>query len=417
MAEQGRTITLQLSSEKIKDASNLRSPEQGHYSLTINPRIMIPFYARPKVALYNISFANTFANVSQTRFKNATLKVFARDMVTAAATYTVSVGDNPLTITLPDGNYTMSEVEIQIAKQMYTGDPATDGTWAYYLDHAGHLIAGDSVGSDTSYGPIKGAAHPDVPGQWGGPGIIPTENTALTFGELEQLQTLAGYKTLKKGIETTEMQKRTYKPVTIRHDPITNRIQVIQAGYVEWVKDSTLSRQLFGYDDETQLGSTTVQKWAYNSDYMISTTAAGTKTFANAFSLVQTTKHAAKIQMVRAVAMHLPGLVRSSYDRNGDETGAQVASVPIQVPPGSAQSWEAKSPLFVPIGAAGSYIETINWFLTNEDGILLDMQGGRFEATIVVSWPAAKGSDPPPSSFAARTNLSQVLQPWALPNK
>ena len=93
MAEQGRTITLQLSSEKIKDASNLRSPEQGHYSLTINPRIMVPFYARPKVALYNISFANTFANVSQTQFKNATLKVYARPMVTAAATYTVSVGD------------------------------------------------------------------------------------------------------------------------------------------------------------------------------------------------------------------------------------------------------------------------------------------------------------------------------------
>ena len=66
---------------------------------------------------------------------------------------------------------------------------------------------------------------------------------------------------------------------------------------------------------------------------------------------------------------------------------------------------------------SASYIEAINWYLTNEDGILLDMQGGRFEATIVISWPAAKGDDPPPSSFAARTNLSQVLQPWALPNK
>ena len=67
----------------------------------------------------------------------------------------------------------------------------------------------------------------------------------------------------------------------------------------------------------------------------------------------------------------------------------------------------------MPVDAAGSYIESISFFLTNEDGKELDLQGGRVEMMLALSWPSVKGEQPPPSSFAARTDIATLLQPWA----
>jgi hypothetical protein len=130
MASQGRTIVLQLSSKKTKDESNLRETEPGQFSLTLNPQIRVPFYANPKVALYNLSFTNSFKNVSRIELKNATLRVLARDLTGLSAgppdgsggyiTTVAAPPNNPLEIIIPDGNYTLSEIEIEIAKQIDT---------------------------------------------------------------------------------------------------------------------------------------------------------------------------------------------------------------------------------------------------------------------------------------------------------
>ena len=53
---------------------------------------------------------------------------------------------------------------------------------------------------------------------------------------------------------------------------------------------------------------------------------------------------AAEIDNVRSLGFHLPSLVQSSYDRNGEEKGAQVASVPIRALPGNSEAWEVQSP-------------------------------------------------------------------------
>ena len=69
MAEQGRTISFQLSTGNVDQLSNVSQTEKGHFVQVLNPPAYIPFYAEPKVALYALSFANTFANV-ETAFEN-----------------------------------------------------------------------------------------------------------------------------------------------------------------------------------------------------------------------------------------------------------------------------------------------------------------------------------------------------------
>jgi hypothetical protein len=416
MASQGRTIVLQLSSKKTKDESNLRETEPGQFSLTLNPQIRVPFYANPKVALYNLSFTNSFKNVSRIELKNATLRVLARDLTGLSAgppdgsggyiTTVAAPPNNPLEIIIPDGNYTLSEIEIEIAKQMVVGDIGTTGTWAHYLQAVSWGMFFEGPGPE-------GVASPDVPEHWGGAGIVSTEQS-FTFSELSMLLDAAKI----KQFPAAGSQARYYKPLTLRHNPNTHRIEAIQMGYVEWLQDSTLPQQLFGFED-SQLGTgnsvAVTPTWTFNPGISIGTGNNKLLMDANIMSVVQVAKDAPKLQNVRAVGFHLPSLVSSSYDRNGDEFGAQIANVPLLVPPGAAQSWEANAPLFVPINAAGSVIDRIDFFITNEDGRLLDNQGSRFEATIAISWGAVQGQAPPPSSFAARTNIQGLLQPWSDP--
>ena len=63
MAEQGRTISFQLSTGNVEQLSNVSQTQKGHFVQVLNPPAYVPFYAEPKVALYALSFANTFANV------------------------------------------------------------------------------------------------------------------------------------------------------------------------------------------------------------------------------------------------------------------------------------------------------------------------------------------------------------------
>jgi hypothetical protein len=40
------------------------------------------------------------------------------------------------------------------------------------------------------------------------------------------------------------------------------------------------------------------------------------------------------------INFHLPGLVKGSYDRNGQKGSGRVATVPITVPPGAVEQWQ-----------------------------------------------------------------------------
>eukprot|EP01048_Picozoa_sp_COSAG05_P014664 COSAG05_NODE_1681_length_4286_cov_32.661810_3_plen_158_part_00 len=73
----------------------------------LNPPAYVPFYAEPKVALYALSFSNTFANV-ETSFGNDDI-VFQYFDTTAAAYKEVS-------FKIKTGNYNRSDLEIAIAQ-------------------------------------------------------------------------------------------------------------------------------------------------------------------------------------------------------------------------------------------------------------------------------------------------------------
>jgi hypothetical protein len=126
-----------------------------------------------------------------------------------------------------------------------------------------------------------------------------------------------------------------------------------------------------------------------------------------------TANRAALIDNVRQISVHLPGLAAGSYDRNGELNGAQVASVPIRAAPGDSEAYEVSNPLWMPCTIAGSYVDSIEWYVTNEVGKRIDNQDGHMEATIVLQWPAPTGEAAPPSSFSAKTDLSRITQAWS----
>ena len=104
MANQsGRTISFQLSTSNTDKLANVSQIGDGHYMQKLNPPVPVPFYASPKVALWSLSFSNTFANVDHENFANDKLLW--------------QVGANaPVTLTIPKGNYRMSDLEIAIAQ-------------------------------------------------------------------------------------------------------------------------------------------------------------------------------------------------------------------------------------------------------------------------------------------------------------
>eukprot|EP01047_Picozoa_sp_COSAG01_P077869 COSAG01_NODE_14182_length_1486_cov_2.565970_3_plen_83_part_00 len=52
-------------------------------------------------------------------------------------------------------------------------------------------------------------------------------------------------------------------------------------------------------------------------------------------------------------------------------------------------------------------------YITNEEDKVIDLQGGRMTATVIVRWPAVTEGPVPPSSLAARTDPNIVRMPWS----
>ena len=124
MVEQGRTISFQLSTGGVDKLSNVSETEVGHFVQTLNPAPYVPFYAQPKVALYSLSFANTFTNIDSI-FKNQTLDYWYYN---GAAWVNVPV-------IIPAGNYNRTDIEIAIATQLKT----TPALWTH-LDAAAKAV-------------------------------------------------------------------------------------------------------------------------------------------------------------------------------------------------------------------------------------------------------------------------------------
>ena len=116
------------------------------------------------------------------------------------------------------------------------------------------------------------------------------------------------------------MDGRYIKPVTLRHNPQANRIEMITLGWdSEFCKGSTLVTTTLGLDDSQLPLAGTSAHWKY-----VSGKGGGTDVEIQdgALSLVNgdsdsSKQKAANIDNVRQLGFHVPTLVQSSYDRNG----------------------------------------------------------------------------------------------------
>lgn len=485
MTEQaGRSVTFQLSTSNVDDLVNVDESEEHVFTQRLNPTVQVPYYAKPQVALWSLSFANTIANIDN--------KVFNNDQVLFAyRSNFFATGDaewGTLTLTIPQGNYNLSDLEFQIAKEIKKDKPAWDALNAMaqamrvYFDPD---MTKDPI-EDTARRTVQisGVADPDIPAQWSSLGINNTP--PLTFTELQGLASQADngdgvlpavHPELKplepnelnavegtdadavyKPIDMTSAAKRYIKPVTFRYNPQLNRLEVICLGS-EIRQGSTLFTETFGFDN-TQLAMTLAMNLRndfgkLNDEYKdvksliwdptAGTALPGTPSVGNTGKWITvggdthlpvadrwtgimvpaqlltfkrgedpiTGANAAAIDNARSLSFHLPGLASGSYDRDGNESGAQVASIPIRAAPGETENWEVSTPLFMPCRVAGSEVTAIQWYVTNETGKRVSLLGGHMEATVVLKWGPPAGDAPPPSSMAARTDLERIVQPWA----
>ena len=96
------------------------------------------------------------------------------------------------------------------------------------------------------------------------------------------------------------------------------------------------------------------------------------------------------IQQVRTLHVNVPGLVEASYDHNGERSAYQLATIPLTVAPGAIEAYQVDAPMFLPC-TQNLQIDSINFTITDQDDEPIDMQGGRFELSVVIRWDAWSG--------------------------
>ena len=108
-----------------------------------------------------------------------------------------------------------------------------------------------------------------------------------------------------------------------------------------------------------------------------------------------------------SVAFHCPSLVSSSYNQYGELAGAVMAPVPITVPSNNVQPWQAMYDTSIPCNLHGGTVDTIDFYLTNQDGDNIDMMGNDWLATVRLSWD--QPTAPPLGSFGAEAESAYGL--------
>jgi hypothetical protein len=181
-------------------------------------------------------------------------------------------------------------------------------------------------------------ADPDVDGAWAGLG---THSIAVPAVD-------------------TEPAKRYRKLVGFEAAIDVNRCKLTAAPHTR-VASGALFTSLLGFD-AADLGEQTVAQ------------------------LTVTASHAARIDKDRSVVLHCPTLAAGSYSTKGERGGSALALVPVTVGIGEVQSWEAKVPINVPCGIAGTALSSLHVYLLNEDGQPVNFLGDRWEAVICLSY-------------------------------
>ena len=114
--------------------------------------------------------------------------------------------------------------------------------------------------------------------------------------------------------------------------------------------------------------------------------------------------HAVQLRTT-SVAFHCPSLISNSYNQHGELAGAVMASVPIVVPSGSIQAWQASYDTSIPCNLHGGVIDTIDFYLTNQDGDNVDLMGSAFwlgrEADVAYQWCGRKRANPGGRNYSA----------------
>jgi hypothetical protein len=174
----------------------------------------------------------------------------------------------------------------------------------------------------------------------------------------------------------TQAQRSVF-PLYLRQDPQTGAVQFLSVLPDVKVKStSTLFSQLLGYDSTLS---------SYESDQDLMATRAG-YTKGKPF----TATSAGRVTIARAVQVHIPTIVASTYDRSGRLQGNLMAQVPI--PRGTLQndvvSYQATTAHYVPVQAYGSSLDSVEFYLTNESGAPLDLQVSQFSITLTIGWAA-----------------------------
>ena len=138
-----------------------------------------------------------------------------------------------------------------------------------------------------------------------------------------------------------------------------NRCRMTPASHTR-VESGALFLTLLGFDT-TDLGAQTVTQ------------------------LTITASNAARIDKDRSVVVHCPTLAGGSYSTKGERGGSALAMVPVTVGIGEVESWEAKVPINVPCGIAGTALSSLTVYLLNEDSLPVNFLGDRWEAIICLS--------------------------------
>jgi hypothetical protein len=358
----------------VSSATANANSDNTSFSIDLVPELDVGHTAEPTVYLHNLSFVNTFANVSKDLYDNATV------------TFSID-GGTPVSFDLADGAYSLADLELAIAEKLTSAQlaalealmPSASSDDSYYSDSAGNIDGEYILGSEGIYGKIQIAsavrklklvgASPEDRTKWD---IALTIDEARAFATaFPEPRSANEHKAVIDVSGESPVYEFFIKPITFEPDLTTNRVRMMGCRSGKLIvnfSQSTLFTKLLGFGSG-QGGSdgsfTTLE--APQIDYGVA-------------------NNPARIDKTRAVSFHCPSLASGTYSTTGQMGGSQLAMVPITVGVGEVQSWEASVPIKLPSSVAGSVRHKLHFFLSNEDGDTISTLGERFEAVMVLEY-------------------------------
>ena len=399
------TIPFHVSSQAARNKGNNR------FEIPLDPPLDIGHTAHPTVYLNNLSFTNTFANVDKALYDNADLVVKLHRTLGSGS---------PLTISIPTGNYTLSQLEVAINTQLYSVESGSyaqyaAGITANFPPADSGLAAGrafdvsqavERVNLASQAVELEVQVRKDISVDLDDNSILSARlepvsplglsehglsyADALTASEIQALVNDGVLPPLAKGVmpsgdlgavdDDGDVKPITFgfKAVSLDPDFSTNRVAITLGPGVEIDQSdnalNTLMYKVLGRSIEATFSERTSNS-AFTFDFL-------------------TGDKAARIDKTRAVAFHCPSLASGTFGTDGSHGDSQLAVVPITVDIGAVQSWETFEPIRIPSHVAGGPVSTLCFYISNEEGEEINTLGERFEAVMVVEYDVPLGTDP-----------------------